>query len=81
MGNVHNDPRDGSGRPADGTPDEAQHRRMDPMRKVALAGGLIYPVTFAASIPQLKLFADLYRGPHRLHASRRCHAGHVDPPR
>jgi hypothetical protein len=40
MGNVHNDPRDGSGRPADGTPDEAQHRRMDPMRKVALAGGL-----------------------------------------
>ena len=38
-------------------------RRMDPMRKVALAGGLLYLVTFAASIPQLALFADLVADP------------------
>jgi hypothetical protein len=36
---------------------------MDPMRKVALAGGVLYLVTFAASIPQLKIFADLVADP------------------
>jgi len=38
-------------------------RRTDPMRTVALAGGLAYLVTFAASIPQLALFADLVADP------------------
>lgn len=38
-------------------------RRMDPMRKVALAGGVAYLVTFAASIPQLALFAELIDDP------------------
>ena len=38
-------------------------RRMDPMRKIALAGGVIYLITFAASIPQLKLFADVIADP------------------
>jgi hypothetical protein len=33
--------------------------RMDPMRKIALASGVLYLITFAASIPQLKLFADV----------------------
>ena len=41
------------------TPGDAPRRRMDPMRKVALAGGIAYLVTFAASIPQLALFADI----------------------
>ncbi len=41
----------------------AAAHRMDPMRKVALAGGLLYLVTFAASIPQLALFADLVADP------------------
>ncbi|GAA4346518.1 DUF4386 domain-containing protein [Angustibacter luteus] len=36
---------------------------MDPMRKVALAGGLMYLLTFAASFPQLKLFAGLIDDP------------------
>ncbi len=40
-------------------------RRMDPTRKVALAGGIAYLVTFAASIPQLKLFADVIADPTR----------------
>jgi hypothetical protein len=44
------------------TPPTAR-RGMDPMRKVALAGGLLYLVTFAASIPQLALFADLVADP------------------
>ncbi|MFL6099062.1 MAG: DUF4386 domain-containing protein [Actinomycetales bacterium] len=44
----------GSGTPA---------RGMDWARKVALAGGVLYLVTFAASIPQLKLFADLVNDP------------------
>ncbi len=45
-------------------PDEtAPRRRMDPMRKVALAGGIAYLITFAASIPQLKLFADVIDDP------------------
>jgi len=34
-------------------------RRIGPMRKIALASGVLYLVTFAASIPQLKLFADV----------------------
>jgi Domain of unknown function (DUF4386) len=38
-------------------------RRMDPMRKVALAGGVLYLITFAASIPQLKLFANIVNHP------------------
>jgi Domain of unknown function (DUF4386) len=38
-------------------------RRMDPMRKVALAGGIAYLITFAASIPQLALFADVIDDP------------------
>ena len=35
------------------------HRRMAPTRKIALAAGVAYLVTFAASIPQLKLFAEV----------------------
>src|SRR5690349_12374906 len=38
-------------------------RRTDPTRKVALAGGVAYLVTFAASIPQLALFAELVADP------------------
>ena len=41
----------------------APQRRMDPTRKVALAGGIAYLITFAASIPQLKLFADVVDDP------------------
>ncbi|MEJ2889514.1 DUF4386 domain-containing protein [Actinomycetospora aeridis] len=37
--------------------------RPDPTRRIALAGGLLYLVTFAASIPQLALFADLVADP------------------
>jgi len=33
------------------------------MRKVALAGGIAYLVTFAASFPQLQLFASLVADP------------------
>lgn len=36
---------------------------MDPLRKVALAGGVLYLLTFAASIPQLKLFAKIVNDP------------------
>jgi Domain of unknown function (DUF4386) len=38
-------------------------RRMDPMRKVALAGGVLYLITFAASFPQLKLFKHIVHDP------------------
>jgi hypothetical protein len=38
-------------------------RRMDATRKVALAGGIAYLVTFAASFPQLSLFGDLVDDP------------------
>src|SRR6476659_10589915 len=38
-------------------------RRMAPTRKIALAAGVAYLVTFAASIPQLKLFADIIADP------------------
>src|SRR3954470_16878333 len=44
----------------DGT---APLRRMDPTRKVALAGGVAYLITFAASFPQLKLFAGVIDDP------------------
>ena len=37
----------------------AAHRRMSPMRTTALVGGLMYIVTFLASIPQLWLFANI----------------------
>src|SRR5690349_9284585 len=37
--------------------------RLDSMRTVALAGGIAYLVSFAASIPQLALFADLVADP------------------
>jgi hypothetical protein len=36
---------------------------MDRTRKIALAGGIAYLVTFAASIPQLKLFAAVIADP------------------
>jgi Domain of unknown function (DUF4386) len=49
----------------------AARRRRTPARKVALAGGIAYLVTFAASIPQLGLFADLVDDP----------AGYVTAPR
>src|SRR4051795_413635 len=39
------------------------HRRMEPTRKIALAAGIAYLVTFAASIPQLKLFAAVIADP------------------
>lgn len=45
------------------SPDRTERRRMDPMRKVALAGGIAYLVTFIASIPQLALFADIIDDP------------------
>ena len=45
-------------------PGPAPSRRgMDPTRKIALAGGIAYLITFAASIPQLKLFADVIADP------------------
>jgi hypothetical protein len=44
-------------------PAPASKQRMDPMRKVALAGGLFYLLTFLASIPQLKLFAGIVDDP------------------
>jgi hypothetical protein len=48
------------GRPSQpGTPG----RRMDPIRRIALVGGVLYLITFAASIPQLKLFADVIDDP------------------
>jgi hypothetical protein len=45
------------------TAQRAPRRRMDPMRKVALAGGVLYIITFIASIPQLKLFAKIVDDP------------------
>jgi hypothetical protein len=38
-------------------------QKMDPMRKVALAGGVLYLITFLASFPQLWLFAHLKDDP------------------
>ena len=45
------------------TQQRVAHRRMPPTRKIALAAGVAYLVTFAASIPQLKLFADVIADP------------------
>ena len=42
---------------------DAPRRGMDPMRKVALAGGIAYLITFVASIPQLALYADVVDDP------------------
>jgi hypothetical protein len=44
-------------------PRPAPRRTMNSMRKVALAGGLLYLLTFAASIPQLKLFSTIVHDP------------------
>lgn len=41
----------------------APRHRINPMRKVALAGGVLYLITFAASLPQLKLFAKIVDDP------------------
>lgn len=41
----------------------AARRRMSPMRTIALVGGLMYLLTFIASIPQLKLFANIVDNP------------------
>ncbi len=41
----------------------AGQHRMSPMRKIALIGGLMYLLTFIASIPQLKLFANIVDDP------------------
>lgn len=41
----------------------ARRPRMSPSRKIALIGGLMYLLTFAASIPQLKLFAKIIDDP------------------
>jgi hypothetical protein len=49
--------------PATATDRPAPRHRMDPMRKIALAAGVLYLVTFAASIPQLKLFAQIVDDP------------------
>lgn len=45
------------------TAQPAGHSKMPPARKIALAGGLLYLLTFAASIPQLKLFANVTDDP------------------
>ena len=38
-------------------------RSSNPMRRIALTGGLLYLLTFAASIPQLKLFSHVVDDP------------------
>jgi Domain of unknown function (DUF4386) len=45
-------------------------RGMEPMRKVALFGGLLYLLTFAASFPQLKLFKHIVDDPAGFISSR-----------
>jgi hypothetical protein len=37
--------------------------RMDPMRKISLTAGVLYLITFVASIPALKLYADVLDHP------------------
>jgi hypothetical protein len=49
-------------------------RRMDPMRKVALAGGVLYLITFAASIPQLKTFKHIIDDPSGFISTRGSNA-------
>ncbi|HEY6747843.1 MAG TPA: DUF4386 domain-containing protein [Mycobacteriales bacterium] len=56
------------------TMDAGPRRRMGPMRKVALAGGIAYLVTFAASIPQLALLADVVDDPTGYISSPRSNA-------
>ena len=51
--------------PAPTTGRPASRRPMDRMRRIALAGGVLYLITFAASLPQLKLFADIVNDPER----------------
>jgi hypothetical protein len=41
----------------------APRHKMDRMRKIALAGGVLYLITFVASIPQLKLFSKIVDNP------------------
>jgi hypothetical protein len=48
---------------ATAAPAEHLPPRMQPMRKIALLAGGAYLVTFAASIPQLELFADVIADP------------------
>lgn len=48
---------------ASATKTPAPRRRMDSMRTIALAGGVLYLITFVASIPQLKLFAKMVDNP------------------
>jgi len=48
---------------ATATAQRAGRTKMTPARKIALAGGLLYLLTFAASIPQLKLFANVIDDP------------------
>lgn len=48
---------------ATGTASAPLRAGMTPSRKVALWGGLLYLLTFAASFPQLGLFADLIDDP------------------
>jgi hypothetical protein len=45
------------------TPAATPRHGMDRMRKIALAGGVLYLITFAASFPQLKLFASVVDDP------------------
>jgi hypothetical protein len=39
-------------------------KRMDPMRKIAMAGGVLYLITFAASIPAVKLYHHVLHNPN-----------------
>jgi hypothetical protein len=45
------------------TAPHSQRQKMSPTRKVALVGGLMYLLTFAASLPQLKLFSQVINHP------------------
>lgn len=45
-------------------------RHMSPMRKIALVGGMMYLLTFIASLPQLKLFANIVDHPEGFIAGR-----------
>jgi hypothetical protein len=50
-------------RPATAPADAIAPRTMDRTRKIALAAGVLYLITFAASIPQLKLFSKIVDDP------------------
>jgi len=49
--------------PATAVRQPAPRPARNPMRRIALAGGLLYLLTFAASIPQLKLFSQVIDDP------------------